>query len=30
MLGYAVIAVVVMVFVAWLVGGLIEDRTRRR
>jgi hypothetical protein len=30
MLGYGVIAVVAIVFVAWLVGGLVEDRTRRR
>jgi len=30
MLGYAVIAVAAIIFVAWLVGGLIEDRTRHR
>ena len=29
MLGRAIIVIIVILFVAWLVGGLIRDRTRR-
>ena len=30
MLGRAVLVIVVIIFIAWLVGGLMRDRTRRR
>jgi len=29
MMGKVVIAVVVLIFVAWLIGGLMRGRTRR-
>jgi hypothetical protein len=29
MLGRAVLVLVVVIFIAWLVGGLMRDRTRR-
>jgi hypothetical protein len=30
LMGRAIIIVIVIVFVAWLVGGLLRGRTRRR
>ena len=29
MLGRAILVIVVIIFIAWLVGGLMRDRTRR-
>jgi hypothetical protein len=29
MMGKVIIAVVVLIFVAWLIGGLLRGRTRR-